>query len=50
MIPDIFNCLEARLHTLPDAPTLRTANHKQLVEHSNRLEVLNADKRSSANA
>jgi Family of unknown function (DUF6011) len=44
MIPDIFHCQAARLHTLPNAPTLRTANHEQLVEHSHHLEVLNADK------
>jgi hypothetical protein len=41
---DIFHCLEARLHTLPDAPTLRMANHEQLVAHHNRLETRNADK------
>jgi hypothetical protein len=40
----IFNCHEARLHTLPNAPTLREANHEQLQEHSKRLEVLNAGK------
>jgi Family of unknown function (DUF6011) len=33
----------AKLHTLPDAPTLRTANHEQLCQHSDRLKVLNAD-------
>jgi hypothetical protein len=41
---NIFHCHEARLHTLPDAPTLREANHEQLREHSNRLKTLNADK------
>jgi hypothetical protein len=44
MTLDIFNCYEARLHTLPDAPTLRVANHEQLVEHSKRFDLLNADK------
>jgi hypothetical protein len=39
-----FHCYEARLRTLPDAPTLRQANHEQLREHHKRLEVLNADK------
>ena len=41
---NIFRCHEARLHTLPDAPTLRQANQKQLREHGERLETLNADK------
>jgi hypothetical protein len=41
---DIFHCLDARLHTLPEAPTLRVANHEQLVAHSNHLEAVNADK------
>jgi hypothetical protein len=41
---DIFSCYEARLCTLPDAPTLRQANEKQLREHRGRLEILNADK------
>ncbi len=40
----IFDCYEARLHTLPDAPTLRAATHEQRVEHSDRMEALNADK------
>jgi len=40
----MFECLEARLHTLPEAPTLRAANHEQLVEHYERMEALNADK------
>ena len=40
----IFRCYEARLHTLPGAPTLRTANHEQLVEHHHRMQALNADK------
>jgi hypothetical protein len=41
---NIFHCYEARLHTLPDAPTLRQANEQQLREHSERFEILNADK------
>lgn len=44
MINQIFNCYEARLHTLPEAPTLRSANHEQLRAHSDRLQALNADK------
>jgi Family of unknown function (DUF6011) len=39
-----FDCYDARLHTLPDKPTLRVATHEQLVEHRDRLQVLNADK------
>lgn len=38
-----FHCYDARLHTLPDAPTLRTATHEQLVAHHERLRVQNAD-------
>lgn len=41
---DVFNCLEARLHTLPEMPTLGQATSEQLCERSKRLEVLNADK------
>jgi hypothetical protein len=41
---DIFRCYSARLHTLPDAPTLRVAKLEQLVAHRDRLEALNADK------
>jgi hypothetical protein len=41
---EIFNCYDARLHTLPEAPTLRAATHEQQVEHNDRLEALNADK------
>jgi hypothetical protein len=41
---EVFRCYEARLHTLPDAPTFRAANDEQLAEHSHRLEALNADK------
>jgi hypothetical protein len=44
MIPDIFHCQAARLHTLPNAPTLRAANSEQLHAHSQRLAALNADK------
>jgi hypothetical protein len=44
MTPDIFRCHDARLHTLPEAPTLRVANHEQLVAHHKRLEAVNADK------
>jgi hypothetical protein len=33
----------AKLHTLPNAPTLRTANHEQLCQHRDRLKALNAD-------
>ena len=40
----LFNCYGARLHTLPGAPTLRVATHQQWVEHSHRLQALNADK------
>ena len=39
-----FDCYDARLHTLPDKPTLRAATHEQWLEHHHRLEVLNADK------
>ena len=42
--PSIFNCLEARLHTLPNAPTFREANHEQLRAHSEQLAARNADK------
>src|SRR5262245_31030239 len=38
-----FHCYEARLHTLPEAPTLRAANHEQLCQHYRNLKVLNAD-------
>jgi hypothetical protein len=41
---DIFRCYSARLYTLPDAPTLRAANHEQWVQHHRNLEALNADK------
>jgi Family of unknown function (DUF6011) len=44
MTPDIFHCYDARLHTLAEAPTLRAANHEQLVAHHNNLEAVNADK------
>jgi hypothetical protein len=44
MLPNIFHCDGARLHTLPDAPTLRTANHEQRMEHHRNLRALNADK------
>jgi Family of unknown function (DUF6011) len=44
MTPDIFHCYDARLHTLPEAPTLRAANSEQLRAHHDRLEALNADK------
>jgi Family of unknown function (DUF6011) len=44
MTPEIFHCLTARLHTLPDAPTLRAANSEQLRAHHDRLAALNADK------
>jgi hypothetical protein len=39
-----FHCYEARLHTLPDAPTLKQANEKQLREHYEQLKILNANK------
>lgn len=38
-----FDYYDARLHTLPDAPTLRTATHEQRVAHHARLKALNAD-------
>jgi hypothetical protein len=41
---DFFRCHSARLHTLPDAPTLHTANHEQLVQHHHNLKARNADK------
>jgi hypothetical protein len=44
MTPDIFHCHDARLHTLPEAPTLRAANSEQLRAHHDRLEALNANK------
>jgi hypothetical protein len=44
MTPDIFHCYDARLHTLPEAPTLRVANSEQLRAHHDRFEALNADK------
>ena len=40
----VFDCLDARLHTLPDAPTFREANSEQLRAHHERFEALNADK------
>jgi len=40
----VFACLDARLHTLPDAPTRREANSDQLLAHSKQLATLNADK------
>jgi hypothetical protein len=40
----IFNCHEARLHTLPEAPALREVNHDQLRAHSKQLAALNANK------
>jgi hypothetical protein len=39
-----FDYYDAKLHTLPDAPTLRQANQEQLRNHGNRLKVLNAEK------
>ncbi len=44
MISDVFACHEAKLHTLPGAPSKRTANHTQLVAHHKHLKILNADK------
>src|SRR4051812_47576247 len=44
VIPDIFHCYDARLHTLPDAPTFRTATSEQLQAHHNNLKMLNPDK------
>jgi hypothetical protein len=44
MTLDIFHCYDARLHTLPEAPTLRAANSEQLLAHHNQLKVANADK------
>lgn len=35
---------QARLHTLPNAPTLMAASHQQRIEHRKRMETLNADK------
>jgi Family of unknown function (DUF6011) len=43
MDTQIFRCREAKLHTLPDQPTLRVAELKQLVAHHKNLETLNAD-------
>jgi hypothetical protein len=40
----IFDCLEARLHTLSGAPTFREANEDQLRAHHERFKALNADK------
>jgi hypothetical protein len=34
----------ARLHTLPDKPTLRVATHEQWINHKDRLKALNVDK------
>jgi hypothetical protein len=39
----LFRCYDARLHTLPGAPTLKAATHEQLVAHHQRLNQLNAD-------
>jgi Family of unknown function (DUF6011) len=44
MTLNIFHCNDARLHTLPEAPTLRVATHKQIIEHHDNLEALNTDK------
>ena len=38
-----FSCYEARLHTLPDAPPLRTATRQQMRDHHERLRIQNAD-------
>jgi hypothetical protein len=38
-----LSCCDARLHTLPDAPTLRTATHEQRVAHHERLRSQNAN-------
>jgi hypothetical protein len=43
-LEQLFRCYDARLHTLPGAPSLRGATHEQRVEHSDLLEALNADK------
>jgi hypothetical protein len=40
---DMFKCYEARLHTLPDAPTLGRATSEQLHEHRERLNVIQAE-------
>jgi hypothetical protein len=47
MTLNIFHCYDARLHTLPETPTLRVANQEQLVAHHNRLEAINAGKITS---
>jgi hypothetical protein len=39
-----FHCFHARLHTLSPAPTLREANHEQLVAHHKNMKAANADK------
>jgi hypothetical protein len=44
MTNSIFDCYSARLHTLSPAPTLREANHDQLVAHHRNMEAINADK------
>jgi hypothetical protein len=43
-ITELFRFYDARLHSLPEAPMLRVANHKQRIEHGRRLQALNADK------
>ena len=43
MTQQIFRCYDARLRTLPGAPTLKAATHEQLVDHYKRFKQLNAD-------
>jgi hypothetical protein len=40
----LFQCDHTRLHTLSPPPTLREANHDQLVAHHRNMEAANADK------
>ena len=44
MIHNIINYHDARLTTLPEQPTLRTATHEQRLEHMRQFEKINADK------
>jgi hypothetical protein len=41
---NVFHCYGARLHTLSPAPTLREANHEQLVAHHRNMKAGNAGK------
>jgi hypothetical protein len=44
MTNSVFHCYSARLHTLSPPPTLREANHGQLVAHHRNMEAINANK------